>query len=84
MLDKLIKGYTGKASLLPDNKQSFNVYQSSAQNCIERAFGRLKARWRRLIKKLDLEVETVPVMITACFVLHNMWERPTACHYDEA
>ena len=60
------------------------MYQSSARNCIERAFGRLKARWRRIITKLDLEVETAPVMITACFVLHNMCERSTVCHYDEA
>ena len=85
MLSKQIKGYTGKASWLPDDKQLFNVYQSSARNCAEKTFGHLKARWHRIIiKKLDLEVKTALVMITAYFVLLNMCDRSTVCHYDVA
>ena len=80
----LIKGYTGKASSLPDDKQSFNVYHSGARNCVERAFGRLKSRWRRILKKVDMKVENAPLMIMACFILHNFCERSTICQFDEA
>lgn len=84
MLPTLIKTYTGKSSTLPPKSESYNVYHSAARNQIERAFGRLKSRWRRIIKKVDLNVETAPIIITACFVLHNICERSTVCNYNES
>ena len=37
-------------------------------------FGRLKARWQRLLKHNDMHVENIPnVLATACF-LHNICE----------
>ena len=53
----------------------FNTMLRSARNPIECAFGRLKARWRILTKKLDLKLETIPTVIYACFILHNFCER---------
>lgn len=84
MLPTLIKTYTGKSSTLPAKHESYNVYHSAARNQIERAFGRLKSRWRRIIKKVDLNVETAPIIITACFVLHNICERSTVCNYNDS
>ena len=42
----------------------------SARNQIECAFGRLKARWSILTRKLDFKLETIPTILHACFVLH--------------
>jgi hypothetical protein len=56
--------------------RTLNIKIASTRNIIERAFGRLKARWRCLIKGLDLKDEAhVTVMIMACFILHNICER---------
>ena len=41
---------------------------------VEIAFGRLKARWRRLLKQNDMFVENVPCVVAACCVLHNICE----------
>jgi len=42
------------------------------------AFGRLKARWRRLLKRNEMLVENIPNVITAACVLHNICE----VHHD--
>ena len=46
----------------------------SAQNPMECAFGRLKARWQILTKPITLKIEHVPFFIYACFVVHNFYE----------
>jgi hypothetical protein len=53
LLPRLIKGYTETARLSPE-EESFNVHLSSSRVCVEIAFGRLKARWRCLLKRLDV------------------------------
>ena len=50
----------------------------SARNQIECAFGRLKARWRILLRPMDIPVDKLPNIIFACFVLHNFCERQNA------
>ena len=57
-----------------DSEVIFNSMLRSARNPVECAFGRLKARWSVLTKKIDLALEYVPVVIYACFVLHNYCE----------
>ena len=52
----------------------FNALLRAARNPIECAFGRLKARWSVLTKKVDLKIESVPVVVDTCFVLHNYCE----------
>ena len=49
----------------------------------EIAFGRLKARWRRLLKRNEMCVENVPNVITAACVLHNICETHHE-HFNEA
>ena len=56
-------------------KVVFNNMLRSARNPIECAFGRLKARWSFLTKKVDLKLDLVPIAVYACFVLHNICEQ---------
>jgi len=60
----------------------FNELLRSARNQIECSFGRLKARWSILTRKIDFNTEMVPTVIYACFVLHNFGES-RGCSLDE-
>lgn len=71
LLEWLIKGYTKNTQLTP-MEESFNVYLNSGRVCVEIAFGRLKARWRRLLKRNDVHYSYVPNIISACCILHNI------------
>ena len=62
----------------------FNHMLRSARNQIESAFGRLKARWRILTKAIDLNLDTIPLIIYTCFVLHNYCQTKSLCALDEA
>lgn len=56
----------------------FNLMLRGARNQIECAFGRLKARWRILLRPMDIPIEKLPNVIFACFVLHNFCEKKKA------
>ena len=60
----------------------FNQMLRSARNQIECAFGRLKARWRILLRNMDIPLHRLPPIIHACFVLHNFCEREK-CEVDK-
>ena len=53
----------------------FNATLRSACNTNECAFGRLKARWQVLAKKIDFKLEKIPAIIYGSFVLYNFCER---------
>ena len=59
---------------LSSKQRHFNYRLSRARIVVENAFGRLKARWRRLLKRVDMSVENIPTVIAACCILHNMCE----------
>ena len=59
---------------LSDPEKRFNYHLSRARIVVENAFGRLKARWRRLLKQNEMSVRNVPSVIHACCILHNMLE----------
>ena len=61
----------------------FNNLLRSARNPIECAFGRLKARWAILTKRIDLKLDIVPVIVYACFVLHNFCEQHSSYINDD-
>ena len=69
----LIKPFTDNPSLTADQKY-FNYRLSRARIVVENGFGRLKARWRRLMKRNDMHTDHIPLVISACCVLHNLCE----------
>ncbi|XP_075556579.1 uncharacterized protein LOC142588636 [Dermacentor variabilis] len=68
----ILKGYTGALS---KEQESFNVYHSSGRNVVEHAFGRLKGRWRILLKRADTSYKFMPTVIAATCILHNFCEQ---------
>lgn len=69
----LMKPFAHNSNLTP-SQRSFNFHLSRARIVVENSFGRLKARWRRLMKRNDMNVDNVPCVVTACCILHNMCE----------
>ena len=61
-------------STLTQGQKNFNYHLSRARIVVENAYGRLKARWRRLCKSNDMNIQNVPTVITACCILHNVCE----------
>ena len=59
---------------LTRSQRSFNYHLSRARIVVENTFGRLKGRWRRLMKHIDMDINNVPHIITACCILHNLCE----------
>ena len=59
---------------LSSQQRHFNYRLSRARIVVENAFGRLKARWRRLLKRLDMSMENIPTVIAACCVLYDLCE----------
>lgn len=74
LLDWLIKGYT-RARGLTAEESSFNIHLSVARTCVEKAFGRLKARWRILLKRMDVHYTFCPYIIVTCCALHNFCKK---------
>nr|XP_037273814.1 protein ANTAGONIST OF LIKE HETEROCHROMATIN PROTEIN 1-like [Rhipicephalus microplus] len=71
LLPWIMKGHTGRLSR---EEESFNVYLSSARNVVEQAFGRLKGRWRILLKRADIYYKFIPTVVIATCALHNFCE----------
>ena len=58
-----------------DAKQhNFNYCLSRARFVVENAFGRLKGRWRCLLKHNDTKTSLLLNVIAACCTLHNLCE----------
>ena len=55
-------------------EQFFGYRLSSARMVIECAFGRLKGRFGALRRDMDINIDDLPQVIYACFVLHNFCE----------
>uniref|UniRef100_A0A668AYU4 DDE Tnp4 domain-containing protein n=1 Tax=Myripristis murdjan TaxID=586833 RepID=A0A668AYU4_9TELE len=67
----LVKPYADNGRLCHE-QLVFNEKISRARVCVENAFGRLKGRWRCLMKRNDCSVETVKKMALTCCVLRNL------------
>ena len=59
---------------LSEEQQRYNYCLSRARIVIENAFGRLKSRWRCLMKKLEVKPDNIAIIIMACCILHNVCE----------
>ena len=72
LLPWLMKPYPGEG--LSAKHRKFNTQLSRARVVVECAFGRLKGRWRCLLKRNDVNLEFMSTLVTACCVLHNICE----------
>uniref|UniRef100_A0A672GHH6 DDE Tnp4 domain-containing protein n=1 Tax=Salarias fasciatus TaxID=181472 RepID=A0A672GHH6_SALFA len=73
LLPWLMKPYPEGAGVTTD-QISFNFRLSQSRMVVERAFGRLKGRWRCLLKVCDDHITFVSQIVSACCVLHNFLE----------
>ena len=73
LLDWLMKAYPDTGHLTQQQRR-FNYRLSRARVVVEHSYGKLKGRWRCLLKRLDVEVSDVPELVAACCVLHNICE----------
>ena len=77
----LVKGFVGSG--LSKKQDHFNWKLSGARMTVERAFGRLKGRWKILQKPIALSTLKGSVeYIGACCVLHNLCEL-NSTHFKE-
>ena len=72
LLPWLMKPYPGTG--LSDKQRKYNRRLSRARVVVECAFGRLKDRWRSLLKRNDMRLDYLCNAVTACCVLHNICE----------
>ena len=72
LMPYLMKEYANGGSTVQE--QYFGYRLCSARNVIECAFGRLKARFSALRRQMDINLVDLPIVIYACFVLHNYCE----------
>ena len=72
LLPYLMKEYANGGS--SPQEQYFGYKLCSARNVIECSFGRLKARFGALKRSMDINIDDLPYVIYACFVLHNFCE----------
>ena len=71
LLPNVMKEYSTCSS---NDEVVYNVMLRSTRNQIECAFGRLKARWRMLLRSVDVDISLTPKLIYTCFILHNFCE----------
>jgi len=69
----LMKPFRDNGALSGDKKY-FNYMLSKSRMVVENAFGRLKWRWRCLMKRNDLDTSFVPEVAETCCTLHNICE----------
>ena len=53
----------------------FNSMLRETRNPTESVYGRLKARWGILNKKIDFKLESILTIILTSFALHNFYKR---------
>ena len=70
----IMKGFSDNGRLTPA-QQRFNYVLSRSRMTTENTFGRLKGRWRQLMRRIDMSLEIVPQIVTTCCILHNICER---------
>lgn len=64
----------GHSGLLSEEQKAFNYNLSKARRIVENAFGRLKARFRFTMKRMECDVENARLVIRACCILNNICE----------
>ncbi|CAN7943731.1 unnamed protein product [Ixodes hexagonus] len=68
----LMKPFPGSGT--SGEQRTFNYHLSKSRRIVENAFGRLKARFRFVMKRMECHISHVPLVIRACCVLNNVGE----------
>ncbi|XP_077340586.1 uncharacterized protein LOC143984150 [Lithobates pipiens] len=68
-----LKSFPDNDRLTPE-QQTYNKKTSRAWVIVENAFGRLKGRWRCLMKRNDSDIKLDKSMVLTCCALHNLCE----------
>ena len=68
MLTWLMKPFPHYGMAMSAEQRTYNYRICRACIVVENAFGRLKARWHRVSKRLDADVGNTPTIITACCI----------------
>ena len=76
-----MKVYPGAGLSVKGN--TFNSRLSRARVVVECAFGRLKSRWRSLLKRNDVKIDFMTTFKTVCCILHNICEVHQASFDDQ-
>ena len=79
LLPWLLKNYNYDRNISPE-MDSFNVYLNKGRVVVENAFGRLKARWRILCKRSEVNHKFMATIVLACCILHNICEMSKETH----
>ncbi|KAG0423853.1 hypothetical protein HPB47_000384 [Ixodes persulcatus] len=58
----------------PQDEGDYNYALSKARRVVENAFGRLKARFRIVLKRMEVRIDNVNAVVRACCILHNVCE----------
>lgn len=72
LLPWLMKGFP--RTNISNDHEVFNNRLSITRMVVENAWGRLKARWRCLLKRNDSKLENIIDIICCCCTLHNICE----------
>ena len=56
------------------DQKLFNYRQIRARMVVENGFGRLKGRWRCLLKQMDFSLKNDYSVVASCVILHNVCE----------
>ena len=73
-----MKPFPRSGNISPAQRR-YNYRQSRARMVVENAFGRLKGRWRCLLKRYDCHISMIPATVGTCCTLHNICET----HFEE-
>ena len=71
LLPWLMKPYP-ENSITPRIKKKLNYELNRARMSVENTFGKLKGRFIRFSKRVDLKISSIDVVITASCILHNI------------
>ncbi|XP_033109534.1 protein ALP1-like [Anneissia japonica] len=73
LLPNLIRPFIGRGCL-NRSERMFNYKHSATRMTVEKAFGRLKGRWRILLKENEHELDNIRPIVQTCCTLHNICE----------
>ena len=82
LLPFVMKDFPGGGNSIQEEYYGYRL--SSARMVIECSFGRLEARFGCLRREMDVNMDHLPYVINACFILHNFCEIKKETLADES